>query len=577
MSLDGGFLHIVKTEIEKRLPLGSRIDKIVQPSRDEIVLTFRVAGVYERLLFSANAMSARVNLTDSAESAGINPGGVGTSAAHSPPMFCVMLRKHIGNGRLTGISQDGLERVLNFDFVCTNEIGDTVNNRLIIEIMGRVSNVILVNLESGKIIDSIKRVTDEISSVRRVLPNLPYEPPPRDLSRLCLLDCDIDGTDFPLDDKSLLKALEGVSPIFAREAAFCGGESPECLKGFLHKAKTVLAFDKSESRSYIVNDENGKPRDFCFMPITQYGSAVTVTEVESANALLDRFFAEKSGVERMKQRSGNIMKTLNNSYERLRRKIENQKSELCECKDRERFKIYGDLVNANIYRMSKGDTVLECENYITGESERIKLDPRFTPPQNAQKYYAAYRKLDTAEKMLIKLIESGERELTYLDSVIDAASRAGTDAEINAIREEMGMSLSKSGKLSGKESRRKAVKQSKTLPPLEFAASDGTVILVGRNNKQNDELTFKVAKPDDIWLHTKDIAGSHVILRSAGGTPPIEVITEAAVVAARHSKGRESSRVPVDYTFVKYVKKPSGSKPGYVIFTNNKTLFVNPN
>jgi predicted ribosome quality control (RQC) complex YloA/Tae2 family protein len=545
MSLDGSFLHIVKTEIIQKLPIGARIDKIHQPSRDEVVLTFRVAGGYERLLMSANAMSARVNLTNQVPE---NPA--------VPPMFCMILRKHIGNGRLTAIHQEGLERILNFDFAASNEIGDMVNNRLIIEIMGRTSNIILINKDTGRILDSIKRVTDEISKTRRILPNLEYIPPAKD-KRYCLLDCDVN--DIPITS-NLLKTLEGVSPIFVREAEFCG------VTEFLHRAKYALTENKPEIT--LVSDLQGNPRDFCFMPITQYATAMTSTRYKSANELLCSFYEEKAGAQRLKQRCGNIMKTLNTAYERLSRKIENQRLELIECKDREHLKIYGDLINANIYQLQKGDEFLECENYITGENVKIKLDVRLSPAQNAQKYYAGYRKLNTAEKMLTDLIIRGEQELMYLDSVIYAASLAVTDSQINAIRDEMGMYSKR------KPPRRKQVKQPVSAP-IKFTASDGTQILVGRNNKQNDELTFKIAKADDIWLHTKDIAGSHVILRCDGKTSE-ETITQAAIIAAEHSKGRESSRVPVDYTFVKFVKKPSGAKPGFVVFTHNKTLYVTP-
>ncbi|MCL1789673.1 MAG: NFACT family protein, partial [Oscillospiraceae bacterium] len=526
MSLDGGFLHIVKTEISKRIPIGARVDKIHQPSRDEVVLTFRIAGVYQRLLFSANAMSARVCLTDIAPE---NP--------PVPPMFCLMLRKHIGNGRITGMSQDGLERILNFDFAASNELGEPVNIRLMVEIMGRTSNVILVNADNGKIIDSIKRVTDEISKTRRILPNLDYAPPPKDSTRLCLLNCDIEHTDLAMNDKALLKQLEGISPLFAREAVYYADGSQARLKQFLHKAKTALTENSPEIT--LISDLDKKPRDFCFMPITQYGSEMLTSRCESANELLEKFFREKAGAERIKQRSGNIMKTLNTAYERLLRKIENQKLELVECKNREEIKIYGDLINANLCAIQKTDEFLETEHYITGETVKIKLDSRLTPAQNAQKYYSAYRKLSTAEKMLTKLIQAGEQELLYLDSVIDAASRATTDFEVSEIRAEL-KGTPRSDKYAKKQ------KQSKPLPPLKFTATDGTEILIGRNNKQNDELTFKTAKPDDIWLHTKDIAGSHTILRCSGrfaGAPPIETITEAAELAAEHSKGRESSRV----------------------------------
>ncbi|MCL1831552.1 MAG: NFACT family protein [Oscillospiraceae bacterium] len=555
MSLDGAFLHIVKNEIAAALPIGARIDKIGQPSRDEVVLAFRVEGQTRRLLLSANASSARVNLTESAQE---NP--------PTPSLFCIVLRKHIGNGRLTAITQDGLERVLCFDFVGSNEIGDTVRNRLIIEVMGRVSNIILMNIDSGKIIDAVKRVTDDISKTRLVLPNLPYVPPPRDLTRQCLLDCDVDAVQWACDDKTLIKQLEGVSPIFVREAAYVG------VAAFLRQAQAVLR--GAEPTVTLVSDHDGNPKDFCFMPVTQYGDEMRTETYDTANALLDSFFDAKSQAQRVKQRSGNIMKTLSNAYERLLRKIENRRLELNECAGKERFRIYGDLINANIYKLSKGDTVLECQDYETGQDVQIELDVRLTPPQNAQKYYAQYRKLTTAEKILQKFLDESAAELAYLDSVIDAASRAVTESEINAIKDEVRAMRGK--KPDSTSNNKKKSLKSKPLPPIRFTAADGTEILVGRNNKQNDELTFKTARADDIWLHTKDIAGSHVILRCSGSVASPETLTEAAVIAARHSKGSESGRVPVDYTAVRYVKKPSGSKPGFVIFTHNKTLYVNP-
>ena len=544
MSLDGAFLHITMREIAERIAIGTRIDKISQPSRDEVVLAFRK----ERLLLSANASAARVCLTES------NPENPAT-----PPMFCILLRKHLLGGKLVAITQDGLERALNFDFACTSEIGDAVNFRLICEVMGRTSNIILVNRDTGRIVDAIKRVTEDISKSRLVFPGLAYEPPPRDTSRLCLLD----SGQFELDETPLIKQLEGVSPIFAREAEFAG------VSAFLERAHKVLTGQEPPEITLIseVTEFGGKPRDFCFMPITQYGGEMLVTRAESANALLDSFFAEKAQAQRLKQRSGNIMKTLGNEYERLLRKIENRRLELEDCAGKEKFRIYGDLINANLYQLNKGDKALEAENYETGEPTKIALDEQLTPVQNAQRYYARYRKLSTAQKVLTEFLSASEAELAYLDSVIDAASRAVTDAEIEAIREELG---------KGKKTAGKSKLKPKPLQPLKFELSDGTEVLVGRNNKQNDELTFKTARPDDIWLHTKDIAGSHVILRCSGTAPSDEILTQAAVIAARHSKASESSRVPVDYCYAKLVKKPSGAKPGFVIFTGNRTLYVNP-
>ncbi len=574
MSLDGALLHCVKEELKNLI--GARVDKIYQPSREEIVLTLRLLGGADKsrksLIFSANGGSARVNLT-SAEFE--NP--------QSPPMFCMLLRKHLGGGRLVDIRQDGLERILYFDFECTNEIGDIVVNTVVSEIMGRHSNIIVVR--DGRVVDSIKRVTDEVSSVRRVLPNIVYETPPR-AERLNLLEVNSDEVLSVLDGrtdrlaKALPDVLEGVSPIFARECAYCaagdvdvpcGGLTEEQrgrIGAFLDKAKAAL---NGAAEFTMLTDETGKKKDFCFVDIGQYGSAMTVTKFDTANALLDDFFSSAGRAERTRQRAHDLLKTVNNAYERVSRKLELQKKELAECGEREVFRVCGDLINANIYQLEKGMTSCTLDDFYTGERREIKLDARLTPSQNAQRYYAEYRKLDTAEKMLTELIKKGADDLVYLDSVLDCISRNENEQELNEIRRE----LREQGFIRGGRDKPDD-KRKKLSEPMKFRSTDGFEILVGKNNKQNDTLTLKTAKATDIWLHTKDIAGSHVIIKTDGKTPSEQTIFEAAQLAAFHSKGRSGSGVPVDYTAVKFVKKPAGAKPGMVIFTNNKTLYVTP-
>ncbi len=571
MSLDGAFLHIVKNELSPLI--GSRVDKIYQPSREELVIslhTFRDGT--KKLIFSANSMSARVNLTEAAFE---NP--------QQPPMLCMLMRKHLGGGRLTDIRQDGLERILYFDFECTNEIGDIVTNTLIAEIMGRHSNIILVR--DGRVVDSVKRVTDDISSVRRVLPNIEYETPPRE-DRLCLLDCSADDVLAAIEgsperlSKKLTAVLEGVSPIFARECAYyaakdvdavcseLSGSARDRLRFILNKAKKALL--DGEAEFTIISDLNGRKKDFCFINIEQYSTAMLISHCSSANALLDGFFAAAGKTERTKQRAHDLLKLLMNAYERVSRKIELQKKELSDCSEREVFRVCGDMINANIYRLEKGMTKCTLEDFYTGEPREIALDSRLTPAQNAQKYYNEYRKLDTAEKKLTELIAKGQQELVYIDSVFDAVSRTESETDLAEIRRE----LREQGYLKGGVRPDEKVK--KQSEPLKFRSSDGFEILVGRNNKQNDQLTLKTAKATDIWLHTKEIAGSHVIIRTEGKDAPEQTIFEAAMLAAYHSKGKESSQVPVDYTAVKFVKKPAGAKPGMVIFTNNRTLYVAP-
>lgn len=571
MSLDGAFLHIVCNELQPLV--GARVDKVYQPSREEIVVslrTYRDGG--KKIVLSANSVSARVNLTTAAFE---NP--------QQPPMFCMLLRKHLSGGRLMAIRQDGLERIVSLDFECTNEIGDIVTNSLVAEIMGRHSNIILVR--DGRVIDSVKRITDDISSVRRVLPGIQYEAPPRQ-DRLCLLDAEPQQVLDAIADsterlcKKLSAVLEGVSPILTREMAWYSAKDVDAACNALSdSAKDRLRFILGRVKSAVsggeccftvVSEPGGRKKDFCFINIEQYSTSMVISHENSANELLDGFFASQDRTERTRQRAHDLLKLLMNSYERVSRKLELQKKELVECSEREIFRVRGDLINANIWRLEKGQSKAVLEDFTTGEPVEIQLDPRLTPAQNAQKYYTEYRKLDTAEKKLTELIAKGQQELVYIDSVFDAASRTDSESDLAEIRRE----LREQGYLKGGVRADEKVK--KTSDPLHFRSSEGFEILVGRNNRQNDQLTLKTAKATDIWLHTQGIAGSHVIIRTEGRQPGEQTLFEAAQLAAFHSKGRSGSGVPVDYVAVKFVKKPAGAKPGMVIFTNNRTLYVTP-
>lgn len=571
MSLDGAFLHIVCNELQPLV--GARVDKVYQPSREEIVVslrTYRDGG--KKIVLSANSVSARVNLTTAAFE---NP--------QQPPMFCMLLRKHLSGGRLMAIRQDGLERIVSLDFECTNEIGDIVTNSLVAEIMGRHSNIILVR--DGRVIDSVKRITDDISSVRRVLPGIQYEAPPRQ-DRLCLLEAEPQQVLDTIADsperlcKKLSAVLEGVSPILTREMAWYSAKDVDAACNALSdSAKDRLRFILGRVKSAVsggeccftvVSEPGGRKKDFCFINIEQYSTSMVISHENSANELLDGFFASQDRTERTRQRAHDLLKLLMNSYERVSRKLELQKKELAECSEREVFRVRGDLINANIWRLEKGQSKAVLEDFTTGEPVEIQLDPRLTPAQNAQKYYTEYRKLDTAEKKLTELIAKGQQELVYIDSVFDAASRTDSESDLAEIRRE----LREQGYLKGGVRADEKVK--KTSDPLRFRSGEGFEILVGRNNRQNDQLTLKTAKATDIWLHTQGIAGSHVIIRTEGRQPGEQTLFEAAQLAAFHSKGRSGSGVPVDYVAVKFVKKPAGAKPGMVIFTNNRTLYVTP-
>lgn len=573
MALDGAFLHTVKTELE--CLIGGRVEKISQPSREEIVISMRTRQGAKKLYISANAGSARVHLTEKQPD---NP--------QTPPMFCMLMRKRLGSGKLISVRQDGLERILFLDFECVNELGDLVTVTLACEIMGRCSNLIIIDGD-GRIIDSIKRVDEEMSRERSVLPGMKYTLPPRD-DRLNFMTAEPDEIVRRLREvppaelsKSAIRVFEGISPILAREWTFFAGRGNHLqsdtidgdhLDRFLYIVKkTRQQLIDGEYCFSTASTKEGLLKDFSFIRLNQFGTLMITKEFGSASELLDYFYFERDRAVRTKQRANDLFKLLVNLTERTSRRISAQKTELLQCAEKEYFKLCGDIISANMYSIRKGDSSLTAENfYADGCPEiTIELDVRKTPSQNAQYYYNEYKKRVTAESVLAVQIEKGEEELQYLESVFDALTRADSENDIIQLRIE----LREQGYIKSGTSK---VKPPKALPPIEYRSSDGYTILVGRNNRQNDQLTLKFAEKSDVWLHTQAITGSHVIIVTDGEAPPDRTIEEASIIAAVNSKGRNSSLVPVDYCLAKFVKKPSGAKPGKVIFTNYKTAFVKP-
>lgn len=573
MALDGAFLYAVKNELTPLI--GSRVEKIHQPSREEIIISLRTKQGGKKLYISANAGSARIHITEKNVD---NP--------QTPPMFCMLLRKHLGSGKLIGIRQDGLERILFLDFECVNELGDVVTVTLACEIMGRCSNLIIINHE-GKVIDSIKRVDEDMSRERIVLPGMRYTLPPRN-DRLNFLKAEpaeiisaLENTSPAELSKALIRIFEGISPILAREWTFFAGRGvyidsdkiePNQLERLLFAVKrTREQLEKGECFFSVVKDKEGQLRDFSFIRLTQFGTLMYTKELSSASELLDYFYFERDRAARTKQRANDLFKLLVNLTERTSRRIAAQREELAECADKDYYKLCGDLISANMYRIQKGDSLLIAENFYDESCPEIeiKLDVRKTPSQNAQKYYGEYKKSVTAEEKLAVQIEKGEEELQYLDSVFDSLTRAVSENDIIQLR----LELREQGYIKSVSNK---VKPPKALPPIEYKSSDGFTVLVGRNNHQNDQLSLKFAEKSDIWLHTQSITGSHVLIVTDGETPPDRTIEEAAVIAAVNSRGRNSTLVPVDYCLAKFVKKPSGAKPGKVIFTNYQTAFVKP-
>ena len=548
MALDGIFLHHIKNEISA-FAVGARVEKIHQPSKEELVFSLRSREGAKKLLVSARADSARIHFTEFPPE---NPA--------KPPMLCMLFRKHLLSAKITDIEQDGLERILTIGFDSTNELGDPVHFSLIVEIMGRYSNVILVD-ENGIVVDALKRVDEEKSQVRTILPGEKYVSPPAQ-DKMNIFDDDETLIENRIREsrKTLSKAFQnavmGVSPIVCRE--FENG-APLSL---------VKQYAKNPEFSVVVTD---KPFDFAFMPINQYGSLASLKEFDSPSALLDYFFYEKVRIDRIRQRSAELFKTLQNLQERAVRKAANREKELEECKDKETYRIFGDLIISNQYALKKGAPYYDLQNYYDeNKTVRIPADVTLSPAQNAQKYYKEYRKKQIAETKLTDFIAQARQEADYLDSVIDSLSRAETDSEISAIRTE----LAETGFLKRKSFKSK---NEKALKPMEYESTEGYKIFVGRNNVMNDKLTLKTAKNYDLWFHVKDTAGSHVVVQNDGREFTDKVIREAALLASYNSKAGHSSNVPVDYTIIKNVKKPVGAKPGMVIYDDYKTEFVTPN
>ncbi|SCX10465.1 Predicted component of the ribosome quality control (RQC) complex, YloA/Tae2 family, contains fibronectin-binding (FbpA) and DUF814 domains [Ruminococcaceae bacterium P7] len=571
MALDGVYLRHIKQEIEKEA-LGARVNQIYQPNRDELVMTLRTYSGTKKLLLSARANSPRVNFCENTPE---NPA--------QPPMFCMLLRKRLGGGKLIAVRQLRCDRVLFLDFACVNELGDEVFLTVACEIMGMYSNIIVLNRDTQLIIDALKRVDLTVSSKRLILPNLKYELP-EEQDKLSLLTASPEEIaekikSFPAEmalSKAALQAIQGISPIVARELEYRVTEgATNRLEGALYDKLLDFLFylkgtcEQCSGVPYTVYREDGKPMDVAFLEIRQYGGFMRVERGDGFNAVIDRFYDERDRQERMRVKTHSLNKLLRNHRDRVARRLQKQHTELQQCADREALRIRGDLLQANLYRVERGADSVTVENFYdeNGGTLTIRLNPAISPAANAQRFYKDYQKAKNAESFLTEQLAKGEEELRYFDSVLDEVSRAESERELAQIREE----LTEQGYLRKPKGRQP---KPTALPPLEFESSDGFKIYVGRNNRQNDKLTLKTAAKNDVWLHTKEIHGSHVIIVTDGREVSDTAILEAARLAVYHSKARGSSNVPVDYTQVKNVSKPSGAKPGMVIYVKNKTVYV---
>lgn len=572
MALDGITLGLVKNELKIYI-IGSKIEKVHQPSKNELVLILRTRNGGYRLYLSCDGQSPRVHLTR-----------YNLENPKVPPMLCMLLRKRLCGATLTEITQISNDRILIFEFDGTTEIGDRTKYYLICEIMGQRSNIILCDIDY-KIIDAVKRIDEDKSSVREILPGLKYELPPMQEKCNIITDNSEKIVDIILSNpekmlsKAILECIEGFSPIVGREIAYrtVFGDKQVGLLSQIEKERLeneigIIKDEIINNKSFTMLVSNDKvPFDFSFTNVRQYGTTLNKKEYDSISELLDDFYFEKDKINRTKRKAADLFKLLNSAIERTSRKINNRKAELEKSENREQIRIYAELITANQYRLTEKASVYQLENYYDNNNLiDIPANPALSPLQNAQKYFKEYKKAVNAEKLLHNLIEEGEQELVYLDSVLDNLSRAETEREITEIRDE----LEQGGYLKIKKGNK--IKKEKPLQPLEFESSDGFRILVGRNNIQNDILTLKTAKNYDMWLHVQKHAGSHTIIIADKKEITETAIYEAACIAAYHSKAKDSSSVAVDYSIVKNVKKPTGAKPGKVIYNTYNTIYVTP-
>lgn len=567
MALDAITLSLLAKELDVDLQ-GARVDKIHQPSKDEIVMHLRKRDGNIKLLISARSGSARVCLTKESFE---NP--------QTPPSFCMLMRKYFQGAKFVAANSIKGERIIMLSFTATSEMGDTVSLDLAIELMGRYANIVAIN-QNGKIIDAMKRVDADASSVRQLLPGLTYKlPPNRDNPNLITESQQVLDKVFSFDaplNTAFMKNTQGIGPVIAREIAYRVVGDKEVYANYLDEMQkcTVISVVGQVLEYYnhpvytTVFDTDGKPSEFSFMPLLQYGELETKT-YESLNVLLDEYYAKKDKAERLKQKGKDLHKLVQTLTERTQRKQVARQEELLESQDSEKYKIYGELLTANLWQLEKGMKSVKVLNYYTNEEITIPLDNRLNGNQNAQKYYKEYKKKQTAVKKLTELIKQGEIELEYLKTIFYSVQQAENESELMAIRSE----LHSTGYIKYYKQRDK---KQKPQDFIRYISSDGFLILVGRNNLQNDKLTMKTARGKDMWFHTKKAPGSHVVVISEGQDIPLKTQNEAAMLAVYHSSLKDSSKVEIDYTFVKNIKKTNDLKPGMVIYDTYESTAITP-
>lgn len=565
MAFDGVLLYGLARELDDALA-GGRVDKIQQPEADEIHLIIRNKGNNHRLLLSASASHPRIHLTGQSK---INP--------PSPPVFCMVLRKHLLGARLSSINQPGMERILEIGFDGMDELGDQAKKTLVIETMGRHSNVILIDSDA-LILDAIKHVNHNISRVREVLPGRKYTYPPSQ-GKVNPFTVEVVDVKQILQSAEpgnpsanfLIRSFTGISKVTAEEICYRGGEeTTEIAASFLNFFQQVKDNDFQPT---LLVDGLGKPKDVFPMVYTMHPASLLKARSSFSEAL-DEFFFIRDQMQRLQQRSAHLHRMIKNNLERCHKKIAMQKDELEKAGKAEQYRLYGELITSNIYQIPSDAGEVTLPNYydLKNAMITIPLDPAKTPAQNAQYYYKLYNKAQRVQETQSRFMKETQAELNYLESISQHLSMCSHEGDISEIREE----LVREGYMREQPKKRGMKRPSVPSKPHHFLSSDGLEIFVGKNNTQNDQLTLKTALPNDLWLHTKILQGSHVIVRNSGKPVPDNTLLEAANLAAYYSKGRSSANVPVDYCPRKNVRKPGGAKPGMVIYEKYKTIYVTP-
>lgn len=572
MAFDGIVISSLVWELNERLADG-RINKIYQPENDAIVLTIKNNRNNYRLLLSASPSLPLAYLT---EDTGTNP--------MTAPNFCMLLRKHISGGRIVSILQPEMERILKFEIEHLNELGDVCTKYLIVELMGKHSNIIFCRPD-GTIIDSIKHISLNISSVREVLPGRSYFIPNTMLKQNPLT---ITAAEFaekvlskPLPvGKALYTSLTGISPVIAEEICFRASLDSGMSTSGLSDVEKVHLFGvfsrlmedvKGHRFSPTIVYRSKEPVEFSALPLTCYSDCDS-QPFDSISTVLRTYYAEKNASSRIRQKSHDLRHVVGTALDRTRKKYDLQLKQLKDTEKREKYKIYGEMLNTYGYGLEEGSKSLTCLNYYTNQEITIPLDPQLPPQENAKKYFERYGKLKRTFEALSSLTEETHAEMEHLDSVSTALDLAQTEGDLAQIKEE----LIQAGYMKRHTGGKNTKKQKLTSQPLHYISSDGYDMYVGKNNLQNEELTFKFAGGGDWWFHAKGIPGSHVIVKTKGDELPDRTFEEAARLAAYYSKNRTSEKVEIDYIQRKYVKKPNSGKPGFVIYHTNYSMMIEP-